>query len=168
MFKAIFLTATVAALTAVPFSQTPVFAADEYNTVPGLTAAGAPLGLHGIDPVALIKSGERVEGTAKYTSVHEGVAYYFTTQRNLTAFETNPAQYTPQNGGFCTYGVSVGAKFDGNPSYSDVVDGKLYVFLNEEIYNAYQQDPQGTIAKAEQNWTRIRSTPSEDLMPQGS
>ncbi len=168
MLKAIFLVATVATLaTTIPFSSAPAFAADEYNTVPGLTAAGAPLGLHGIDPVAFIKSGNRVEGTAKYTSVHDGVAYYFSTQRNLNAFEANPSQYTPQNGGFCTYGVSVGAKFDGDPRYSDVVDGKLYVFLNEEIYDAYQQDPKGTIAKAEKNWTRIRSTPSKELKPAG-
>lgn len=168
MFKAITLTAaTIAMLATVPFDPAPAFAADEYNVVPGLTAAGAPLGLHGVDPVAFIKSGEMVDGTAKYTSVHDGVAYYFATKRNLTAFEANPKRYIPQNGGFCTYGVSVGAKFDGDPRYSDVVDGKLYVFLNEEIYNAYKQDPQGTITRAEENWQRIRSVPSKDLKPGG-
>lgn len=32
-------------------------------------------------------------------------------------------------GGYCTYGVPVGKKFDGNPRYAAVVDEKLYVFL---------------------------------------
>lgn len=167
MLQRIALAATVAMLAIAPLASTPAFAADEYNTVPGLTAAGAPLGLHGVDPVAFIDDGNRIEGTARHTSVHDGVAYYFATAENLTTFEENPSQYIPQNGGFCTYGVSVGAKFDGDPRYSDVVDGKLYVFLNEEIYNVYQQDAQGTIAKAEENWPVIRSTPSEELIPEG-
>ena len=53
----------------------PVLAADEHNTVAGLTAAGAPLGLHGVDPVAFIDLGNRLEGVARYTAVHDGVAY---------------------------------------------------------------------------------------------
>jgi len=163
MFKAILLPATVAILAITPFSIAPAFAVHENNTVPGLTAAGAPLGLHGVDPVAFIEIGNRIDGTAENTSVFGGVAYYFATRENLNAFKKNPAKYVPQNGGFCTYGVSVGKKFDGDPRYSDVVDGKLYVFLNEEIFNTYQKDPQGTIAKAAENWKRIRSTASGDL-----
>lgn len=100
-------------------------AADEVNVVPGLTAAGAPLGLHGVDPVALAQSGREVEGVAVQTVVHEGVAYYFATEANRRAFEANPARYVPRNGGFCTFGVSVGKKFDGDPTFAAVVDGKL-------------------------------------------
>lgn len=157
----LFLLSTVALLVAAPFS--PALAADEHNTVPGLTAAGAPLGFHGVDPVAFLDLENRIDGSAKYTAVHDGVAYYFASQENLTAFEQNPVKYVPQNGGFCTYGVSVGAKFDGNPRYSAVENGKLYVFLNEEIFNAFQQDRAGTIAKAEENWKQIKHTAAVDL-----
>jgi len=69
----------------------------------------------------------------------------------------------PQNGGFCTYGVSVGKKFDGDPEYHAIIDDKLYVFLNREIYDAFNQDRAGTISKAATNWKDIRSTPVEDL-----
>lgn len=144
-------------------SVTPALAADEYNTVPGLTAAGAPLGVHGIDPVAFIQIGNRIEGIAEHTAVHDGVAYYFATAENKTAFEKSPQRYVPQNGGFCTFGVSVGKKFDGNPRYAAVENGKLYLFLNEAIYREFQKDRAGTIAKADKNWKQIRSVAATEL-----
>ena len=112
---------------------------------------------------AFIKGGNRVEGRAEYTAVHDGVAYYFSTEANKKAFEKTPAAFVPQNGGFCTFGVSVGKKFDGDPQWADVRDGKLYVFLNEEIYNAYQADKAGTIKKASKQWGKIEHTAASDL-----
>lgn len=141
----------------------PALAADEVNTVPGLTAAGAPLGLHGADPVALLRDGKRLSGAAKHTIVHDGVAYYFASAENAAAFEANPVSYVPQNGGFCTYGVSVGKKFDGNPSFAAVMDGKLYVFLNREIFELYRKDEAGTIARAAQQWPKIVDKAATEL-----
>ena len=155
--------ALAALLMAAVVASGPAFAADEHNTVPGLTAVGAPLGLHGIDPVAFIDIGNRIEGAAEFTAVHDGVAYYLSSKANLESFEKDPERYIPQNGGFCTYGVSVGKKFDGNPRYAAVEDGRLYVFLNEEIFNLFQKDRDGTIVKAEENWKKIRQTAAEDL-----
>ena len=139
------------------------FAADEYNVSVGITAAGAPLGLHGVDPVAFIESGAPVEGVAANTATHDGVAYYFANAMNKATFEANPTAYLPQNGGFCTYGVSVGKKFDGDPEYHAVINKQLYVFLNEEIFQAFNKDREGTISNAANNWQRIRSTAVEDL-----
>ena len=145
------------------FIASPVMAEDEHNVAPGLTAAGAPLGLHGVDPVAFIDNGNRVEGRAEFTAIHDGVAYYFSTKANMQKFRRNEAAYVPQNGGFCTFGVSVGKKFDGDPQWASVVDGKLYVFLNEEIFNAYQKDQAGTIKKAAKQWKKIEHTAAGDL-----
>ncbi|GAB5480559.1 MAG: hypothetical protein Pars92KO_03160 [Parasphingorhabdus sp.] len=159
MFKQITLVSAVA-LAAL---ATPAMAADEYNVSSGLTAASAPLALHGVDTVAFINTGNRIQGTAKFTAVHDGVAYYFSTQENLDAFKAAPARYMPQNGGFCTFGVSVGKKFDGDPRWADVRNGKLYVFLSEAIFNAYQKDPEGAIAKADAQWKSIRHTAATEL-----
>jgi len=156
------LSAATLALTGL-LSLGTAFAADEHNTVPGLTAAGAPLGLHGVDPVAFIEIGNRVDGSAAYTAVHDGVAYYFASAANKERFERSPARYEPQNGGFCTFGVSVGKKFDGDPQYAAVVDGKLYVFLNEGIFQEFQKDRSGTIRKASANWKQIRTTRATEL-----
>ena len=144
-------------------SNSTAFAADEYNTAPGLTAAGAPLALQGVDPVAFLDLGNRVDGAAKYTAVHDGVAYYFDNKDNMKTFKKNASNYVAQQGGFCTFGVSVGKKFDGDPQYADVVDGKLYLFLNEDIFRMYQKDKAGTIAKAKVNWTKIKHTAATDL-----
>jgi len=143
--------------------STSAFAADEYNVATGLTAAGAPLGLHGVDPVAFIDIGNRIDGTAAYTAVHDGVAYYFSSEANKRAFEKSPARYLPQFGGFCTFGVSVAKKFDGDPRYAAVENGKLYVFLNEQIFNEFQKDRAGTIAKAQKNWRQIRGKEAHSL-----
>ena len=151
------------ALTAMVAAGPAAFAADEYNTSAGLTAAGAPLGLHGVDPVAFLNLGNRIDGNARDTAVFDGVAYYFDSPESKAAFEAHPERYLPQNGGFCTYGVSVGKKFDGDPEYAAIVDGKLYVFLNEEIFTLFKKDPQGTIAKAEENWIKIRHVAAKDL-----
>lgn len=145
------------------FATGTAFAADEHNTVPGLTAVGAPLGLHGVDPVAFVDIGNRIEGTAKYTAVHDGVAYYFASQSNLDAFKATPEKYAPENGGFCTFGVSVGKKFDGDPRYAAIENGRLYVFLNEDIFKMFQRDRAGTIAKAKAQWARIEHTASNKL-----
>ncbi|SPH24563.1 hypothetical protein DEA8626_03615 [Defluviimonas aquaemixtae] len=141
----------------------PAMAADEANVAPGLTYGGAPLGLHGADPVSLLDHGENAEGNASHAAAHDGVAYYFASEENLKAFEANPARYVPQYGGFCAFGVSVGKKFDGDPSFAAVMDDKLYVFLNEDVYKAYLKDEAGTITKAEENWSTIEHTAATDL-----
>lgn len=156
------LTFAAIALAAVA-TVSPALAADENNTSAGLTAAGAPLGLHGVDPVAFLDLGNRLEGTAAHTVVHEGVAYYFATAANAEKFEANAERYLPENGGFCTFGVSVGKKFDGDPRFAAVMDGKLYVFLSQEIFEAFNKDRAGTIAKAEANWAKIQHTAAADL-----
>ncbi|WP_306145947.1 YHS domain-containing (seleno)protein [Roseibium sp. MMSF_3412] len=156
-------TLIAAALLGVATLSSPGFAADEYNTSNGLTAAGAPLGMHGVDPVAFVDLGNRIDGAANHTAVHDGVAYYFSSKETMDTFTADPAAYLPQNGGFCTFGVSVGKKFDGDPQYAAIVDDKLYLFLNEEIFRAFQKDEAGTIAKAEENWKKIRTTAAKDL-----
>lgn len=157
--RAAFIAATLTMLVASQHS----LAVDENNTATGLTAAGAPLGFHGVDPVAFLDIQNRLDGTATYTVVHEGVAYYFSSETNADKFSKQAARYTPQNGGFCTFGVSVGKKFDGDPRFADIVDDKLYVFLNEEIYREYLKDRKGTIRKAEQNWKKIQHTAASAL-----
>ena len=154
--------ATVVILGLVASTST-AFAADEYNTSNGLTAVGKPLGMHGIDPVAFVNLGNRIAGSARHTATHDGVAYYFSSAQAMKAFKANPSRFLPQNGGFCTFGVSVGKKFDGDPKYAAVINNKLYLFLNEEIFRMFQKDEAGTIAKAAANWKKIRSTAAAKL-----
>ncbi len=42
-------------------------------------------------------------------------------------------------------------------------NGKLYVFLNEEVFRLFQEDRAGTIAKAEENWKEIQHIAASEL-----
>lgn len=141
----------------------PAAAAHEVNTVPGLTAAGAPLALHGYDPVAYFTSGRPEHGKAEYTAKHDGAAYYFASETNREAFQANPEKYVPQYGGYCAYGVSVAKKFDGDPRFWKIVGGKLYLNLNAEIAQAFEADIKGAIKKADGHWPDIKSKPPAAL-----
>lgn len=160
MFRT-FSLATAALAAAIAAS--PVLAADEANVAPGLTYVGAPLGLHGADPVDLLDHGKNHAGKAAFAAEHHGVAYYFASEKNQKAFQANPARYAPQYGGFCAFGVSVAKKFDGDPRFAAVLNDKLYVFLNEDVYKAYLKDQAGTISKADGNWGKIEHTGATKL-----
>jgi len=141
----------------------PAHATDEVNTSKGLTAEGAPLALHGYDPVAFFTVSAPTPGRADLAAVHQGATYYFASQENLDRFEADPERYAPAYGGFCAYGVSVGKKFDGDPRYWTVSGGRLYLNLNEEIARKFNADVPGSIAKAEAQWRKIAHERVEDL-----
>lgn len=152
-----------AAALVLALSVSPAFANDRTNTSTGMTLAGAPLAIHGYDPVAYFTESKARVGMAKFTATHDGAAYRFVSQANKEAFERNPERYVPQYGGFCAFGVSVGAKFDGDPTLWRVVDNKLYFNLNPDIQANWSKDVPGNITKADGNWTRIRDKAPADL-----
>ena len=141
----------------------PAQAADELNVVPGFSIAGAPLALHGYDPVAYFTQGRPARGSDALVHVHEGAAYRFSNQAHLDRFKQDPELFLPQYGGFCAYGVSVGKKFDGDPRLWKIEDGKLYLNLNEEIYATFLEDIDGNVEKADRNWGEIEHTAARDL-----
>lgn len=158
---------SIFALAAVPAVATPpkapAVAQHDVNLAAGMTLAGAPLAIHGYDPVAFFTEGKARLGDARHTVAHEGAAYRFVSEANRRSFERNPSRFLPQYGGFCAYGVSVGAKFDGDPRVFAVVDGKLYFNLNPEIQKTWEEDRAGNIRKADDTWPGIRTADPADL-----
>lgn len=152
--KSLVLTTLIATL---PLVAAPAFAADEINVSNGISAAGAPLAAHGVDLVALVNDGNPVEGFATHSATFDGASYYFTSATNREAFEANPAAYLPQHGGFCSFGVSVGKKFDGDPDQYLVADGKLYLFLNAETRAAFLENVAATSQTADDQWSKIKN-----------
>ena len=139
------------------------FAVDEYNVSTGTTLTGAGVALRGGDAVALATGLEIRPGHAKFTVEHDGVAYYFSSEETKKKFAANPERYMPRYGGFCAFGVAVGMKLDAAPRYADIVDGKLYVFLNAVAFAKYKEDKAGTLAKAERNWPAMRHVSVEEV-----
>ena len=157
----------LAALAAVAFAAgnwaAPVLAADEVNVGPGLTLAGAPLAIRGVDPVALATLNAVAPGEAVRTVVHAGVAYYFASALTAEAFEAAPEKYLPRYGGFCAFAVALGKKLDGDPRYADIVDGRLYLFVDAGIFARYLENPREILAKAEAAWPSIEHQAADSL-----
>lgn len=139
------------------------FAADEYNVVNGLTLTGNNLGMHGIDPVSMFEGNAPMIGDAAQTSEHDGVDYYFASAETKGRFDADPASFLPQFGGFCAFGVFVGKKLDGDVRYADIVDGKLYLFVNASIFEKYLENKEEVITGAFEKWPGMRATPISDL-----
>ncbi len=134
------------------FTATSAFAVDEYNVSKGTTVDGHGVAFRANDVVALVNGLGIVPGQATYTHVHDGVAYYFGSEATQKQFASAPEKYMPKYGGYCAYGVAKGKKLDGSPRFADIVDGKLFLFLNADVFRAYEKDKAGVLAKAAENW----------------
>jgi len=138
----------------------------EVNVSQGMTLKGAPLALRGYDPVSYF-DGAPVLGTADHSIAHGGATYRFASKANLARFEKDPSHYLPQYGGYCAYGASLGAKFDGDPLVWKIVNDKLYLNLNPDIKKAWVKDIPGAVKKADAYWPKIRAAAPDTLKPQG-
>ncbi|WP_230292849.1 YHS domain-containing (seleno)protein [Croceicoccus sp. Ery5] len=141
----------------------PAFAEDEYNVTSGQTFEGAGLGVHGVDTVGLGTLGAVVPGDAALAVVNDGVTYYFASKITREQFMADPQRYMPQYGGYCAYAVALGKKFDGDPRFADIVDGKLYLFVNAVAFEKYLADKDNTLRMAAEKWPDIQHMRVEDL-----
>ncbi len=149
------LIATAVLLGAISITSA-AYAVDEYNVSKGTTLSGAGVALRGSDAVSLA-GGLAVEpGNAAFTVEHDGVAYYFASEETMDIFSADPDRFLPEYGGYCAFGVAIDKKLDADPQFADIVDGKLYLFLNAVAFEKYLEDKAGTLAKAEENWPAMQ------------
>ncbi|MBA4045700.1 MAG: hypothetical protein C0510_00040 [Erythrobacter sp.] len=121
------------------------------------------LALHGYDAVAYFTDGKPTKGNAKFKATYEGATYYFASEENQRKFNANPAAYAPQFGGFCAMGVALEKKLDGDPNVWKIVDGKLYLNVNQDVAVAWNRDIPGNLDRAEENWPAIKDATPESL-----
>ena len=120
--------------------------------------------LKGYDAVAYQADGQAVQGSPAITATHEGATYYFASASHRDLFVANPARYAPAFGGFCAMGVAVGKKLDGDPKAFTVLDGTLYLNVNEKVCGMWAKDIAGHNRKADKKWTDVRARKSFDSM----
>ncbi len=117
------------------------------------------IALQGYSPVSYLDLGSAQKGLKEFKSTQDGVNYYFTSKEQKSKFDASPAKYLPQYGGYCAFGVSVGAKFRVDPNKFVVKDGKYFLFLNDVEVDACQLWKDGNheklVAKADANWTDL-------------
>jgi YHS domain-containing protein len=120
------------------------------------------IALQGYSPVSYIDLGIPQLGAKQFKVSYDGADYYFVDNDQKKKFEASPEKYIPQYGGFCAFGVSVGAKFRVNPYKYVVKDGKLYLFLYNMEVDAQQLWLQGNhnelVGKANSSWEELKSS----------
>ncbi|MCW9017157.1 MAG: hypothetical protein OQJ89_09345 [Kangiellaceae bacterium] len=119
--------------------------------------------LTGHDAVAYFAENKPVLGSADFTAVHNGAIYRFSSASNRDIFKADPAKYAPMYGGYCSFGTSIGKKFDVDGKSFKVVDGKLYVNKNVDVGNHWSKDIAGNIKNAEGYWPKIKSIAPDKL-----
>lgn len=136
-------------------------------TSAGAACAGSPqdstVGVGGYDLVSYHTAKKPLRGNGNHVATYADVTYLFATEANKEAFEAAPDTYLPAFGGWCAYGVAVEKKFVGDPDVWEIVDGRLYLNLDNTIQRKWREDIRGNIAKAVRNWTKIRDRSPADL-----
>jgi YHS domain-containing protein len=117
------------------------------------------IALLGYSPVSYLDLGIAQKGVKEYKATFDGLNYYFTTKEQKNKFTESPEKYLPQYGGYCAFGVSVGAKFRADPNKFVVKDGKYFLFLYDLEVDAQQLwlagDHIKLVAKADDNWEKL-------------
>jgi len=148
--KSVFFAVLLTAISSVSFAQT----IKTKNNIDD-----SKIGLQGYSPVSYLDLQSAQKGLKEYKATHDGVAYYFTSKAQENKFKENPEKYLPQYGGYCAFGVSVGAKFRVDPNKFVVKDGKYFLFLNDLEVDARQLWVKGNheklVNKADGNWIKL-------------
>lgn len=129
---------------------TPVLAADLINV-----AGASKIAVAGYDPVAFFTDAKPVNGSPSFSAQYQGATYFFASEEHKQLFTQNPEKYAPQYGGFCAYGVGLGALFPVDITTWQVRDGRLYLNLNHDILAKFNADFEGNVGKAEKNWPSL-------------
>jgi YHS domain-containing protein len=108
--------------------------------------------IQGYDPVAFFTDNRPVAGMPQFQSDYHGAKYYFASVEHKTEFDKEPAKYEPQFGGFCAYGVSRGNRAPIKIEAWQIVNGRLLMQYDLDVKDKFNQDQQGTLQKADQNW----------------
>lgn len=105
--------------------------------------------LDGYDPVALFDDGVAEPGRSDLLTEFRGETYHFTTEMNLTSFESNPRIYMPQFGGLSVVALSHGHEAEGNPETFVIYGDTLFLMQNEAERREFMANPGQVIAAAQ-------------------
>lgn len=136
------------------FLTSTTFASDYANSL---------VGAQGYDLVSYHQISGPVRGNGNHTAFFDGISYIFATDANKKAFQADPKKYLPAYGGYCAYGVSVGKKIISDPLAWKIVNGTLYLNLNNQIQEIWSKDINGYIKKADDEWPKIMNKDPEAL-----
>jgi YHS domain-containing protein len=116
--------------------------------------------IDGYDPVAYFASGAPVLGKAEIQRAYHGAIYYFASEENRNLFDSNPAKYEVQFGGFCAYAVSQGHVSPIDPRFCYVQkdaqgNERLICQHNQKANDLWNKNASGFLVDAYHNWPAV-------------
>ncbi len=111
--------------------------------------------IRGYDPVAYFTENQPIKGKKAFSHQWKNATWRFASARNRQLFRTNPQKYAPQYGGYCAYAVSQGYTASINPHAWKIVEGKLYLNYSKGVQRLWEENTDGHIKRADENWPRI-------------
>ena len=112
--------------------------------------------LLGHDPTAYFTTGAPVRGKSEFKLALPERTYYFASAQSRDLFNSNPAKYEPQYGGFCSSGAAFAIKLGSDPTAWEIYDGRLFIFGDVLGKTAWQLDPKWNVDHADRLWPAIR------------
>ena len=102
-----------------------------------------PLGLEGYCPVALMETGNWVEGQARWGARHRGRTYLFSGLEQQQTFLSDPDRYSPAlSGDDPVAAIDSGKTSAGQRRYGVTYQKRIYLFESPETRAAFAANPQ--------------------------
>jgi len=133
--------------------------AQEYLRKKHFNLETSNVAISGYDPVSYYAGKAPKEGEEKWAWDYAGVTYLFSSPDNLEMFKSQPEDYEPQYGGWCSYAMGeTGEKVEVDPETFKLIDGKLYLFYNFYFTNTlkkWNKDQDRLMPSADSKWAAI-------------
>ena len=133
------------------------------STLAAAVESHSVVGVGGYDLVSYQKGKKPLQGNGNHFVQHKGVNYLFSSKENAKIFKADKTKFLPAYGGYCAFGASVGKKFIADPTVWEIVDGQLYMNLDNSIKTLWVKDIPGNIKKADKNWVEIKEVAAAEL-----
>jgi len=111
----------------------------------------------GYCPVAYIEAKKPVEGNPDISKDYEGTHIVFANAMAKEMFEAHPENYQVAYEGYCATAVSMGKRFESDPTQFSVVDGKTYLFSSAKAKEMFDADPAKVVGMADKQWAQLAS-----------
>ncbi len=112
--------------------------------------------LGGYDAVAYHQDGVAKPGVDGFKHAWGDAVWLFASSQNRDAFAADPKAFAPFNGGYCTFGIVLKKKLDGNPKVWHMEENRLHFFLNPEVKEKFMLDQSGNMKSVTENWPGMK------------
>lgn len=108
--------------------------------------------INGYDPLSYLTGSTPSAGNPEINYEWNGATWYFISEENKKAFSEAPEKYAPAYGGYCAFAVCKGFTANTDPETFEVIEGKLYLFSDEEVKAEWLEAFEKNRKQANTNW----------------